>query len=295
MGSLAQRADNHVLGPHDFGLRDLTRLEHLGFDVDSRLLVVTNRDFDLGLLGQVFGERIDPAHPEFHVTGIGGRAALDDSQVDTALIVGDRAVDLRHRRGQRCVGRQDVVRHARLRFGVADQHPQCPRRCTVLLELLQSGRRRRVEDRLREGAVRQQHPRVIGRSMRDRLVGREGRVQRPTAEPLEQRANHRHPRRTARRQHDVDFRPAHVVFLEQIERQRFTAIDQILRQPLELFEFHLIGLPLSPGRAREGRLGANRQAALGLLRFEGQCLRTLAVLRRIDRELFLELLADRHF
>ena len=85
------------------------------------------------------------------------------------------------------------------------------------------------------------------------------------------------------------------MLLEQVESQRFGAVHQVLRQPLELFEFHLVSLALASCGTGQGCFGANRQAAFCLLRFERQCLSALAVFGWIDPELFLELLADRRF
>ena len=82
-----QSADQQVLGSNNLGMRLLPGRQHFRPYVDSCLLIVGNRDFDLSPLRQIFRQGFDQARPQFNVVVIGRRPAFDDTKMDPSLTV----------------------------------------------------------------------------------------------------------------------------------------------------------------------------------------------------------------
>ena len=85
---------------------------------------------------------------------------------------------------------------------------------------------------------------------------------------------------------------AFAIFVDQAPGDFVGALDQVLRQLIELLAFDLVGLAAAAVLDDEGRLGADGEAALALLDFPGQVLQALGIASRIVAEFAGELFGD---
>ena len=163
---------------------------------------------------------------------------------------------------------------------------------TLLFDAGESGADVFVENRFCKVVIGQQHSGIVSRSVSDRLVRRQRRVQRSAAELLQRVPNHRHPRRTADGQDNVNVSPAHLVVfkhgLGEIARPR----HHRLRQRFKLCLLDLVRLAMAAVLASQRRLWPYGQTAFRVLNFQSQELQTLRIATRVDFELFDKLLGD---
>ena len=144
-----------------------------------------------------------------------------------------------------------------------------------------------------ELAVGEQHARVISGPMGNRLIGRERLAECRPLEAMQHRIDHRHSRRTAGTEHrQVQVRCAFAVGVDQVPRDLFGALHEVLRQLLELLAFDLVRLAATAVLCDQGGPGTHRQAPLALFDLPGQMLQALGVAPRVVAEFTVELFGD---